>query len=164
MKLKKNIIAVPLLFFLVLILGSCTRSQLEEPSPVGPSTISVVFKVSAKPNLLAAGASRQSSIITASLKKFDGTPFPGRTVFFEIRDSSGMKTTHAYDGFFPNDKHAITRTTDSQGIAEVKYYGPNARELLEYSTSREIYIYGFVAWEGMEFLVERTPVKIMLVD
>jgi hypothetical protein len=160
---KKNIL-IFVLFFSMLIIGSCTRSQIEEPSPLGPSTVSIIFEVTANPNVLSAGPGRTSSWITASIKKYDGTPYPGKTVFFEIRDSSGNKTSHGYDGFFPGDKHSVTKATNSEGIAEVKYYGPNARELLEYSTSREIYIYASVPWEGEEYLVERAKILIILTE
>ncbi len=158
MNKKKNTINVILVLFLILWVGSCTRSQVEEPSPLGPSTIAVVFKVSANPNVLIAGPSRQSSWITASLKKYDGTPFPGRTVVFEIRDAAGQKS---YEGFFAGDKHTSTQVTNSEGIAQAKYYGPNAREI---STEMEIYIYAYVPWEGQEFLVDSTPILIILSD
>ncbi|MBD3414455.1 MAG: hypothetical protein GF421_08505 [Candidatus Aminicenantes bacterium] len=164
MNKKKNTISVILMLSVILIIGSCTRSQVEEPSPLGPSTISVIFEVTSDSNVLTAGPGRDSTMITASLKKYDGTPFPGKTIVFEIRDSSGLKTSHAYDGFFPGEKHAVTRVTDSQGIAQVKYYGPNARELLEYGTSREIYIYGYASWSGQEYLIDRTKILIVLTE
>jgi hypothetical protein len=165
MNMKKNtIITVSFLFFIVVIMGSCTRSQVEEPSPLGPSTIAVIFKVSANPNVLSAGPGRESSIVTATLKKYDGTPYPGKTVFFEIRDSLGNKSSHAYDGHFPNDKHAVSRVTNSQGIAEVKYYGPNARELLQYSTSREINIYAYAPWEGDEYKIDTASILIIYTE
>jgi len=154
---KKNIITISLLLFCMLIISSCTRSEVEEPSPLGPSTISVIFEVSANPNILTAGPSRQSSIITASLKKYNGTPLPGKTVFFDIRNSQGQKI---YEGFFFNDdQYTASRVTNSQGIAEVKYYGPNAKEI---STEMEIYIYALVPWEGQEFLISRAPIYIVL--
>jgi len=159
MNMKKNsIITVSLLLSALLIMGSCTRSQVEEPSPLGPSTISIIFEVSANPNVLTAGPSRQASMITASLKKYDGTPYPGKTIHFDIRNSLGQKIS---EGFFPGDKSTATRVTDTQGTAEVKYYGPNAREI---STEIEIYIYAFVAWEGQEYIIDRTPIYIMLAD
>jgi hypothetical protein len=165
MNMKKNsIITITFLFFVISIINSCTRSEVEEPSPLGPSTISVIFEVSANPNVLAAGPGRESSWVTASLKKFDGTPYSGRSVFFEIRDAAGNKATHSYDGHFPGDKHSVIRVTDSQGIAEVKYYGPNAREILEYGTSREIYIHAYAPWEGNEYYADRTPILIIYTE
>ncbi len=156
---NKNIITIGLLLFCMLLISSCTRSEVEEPSPLGPSTISIVFEVTANPNILTAGPSRQSSIITASLKKYDGTPYPGKTVLFDIRDAQGQKI---YEGFFfTDDQYTASRVTDSQGIAEVKYYGPNAKEI---STEMEIYIYALVPWEGQEFLISRAPIYIILSD
>lgn len=165
MNMKKNsIITITFLFFVILMIGSCTRSEVEEPSPLGPSTISVIFEVSANPNVLSAGPGRESSWVTATLQKYDGTPYPGKTVFFEIRDAAGNKTSHAYDGHFPDNKHAVSRVTNSQGIAEVKYYGPNARELLEYGTSREIYIYAYAPWEGEEYKIDKTSILIIYTE
>lgn len=159
MNMKKDlVITATLVFFVIMIMGSCTRSQLDEPSPLGPSTVSTIFKVTASPNVLTAGPSRQSSMITASLKKYNDTPLPGKTIHFDIRNSLGQKI---YDGFFPNNKHTVTRVTDSQGIAKVKYYGPNAREI---SSEREIYIYAFVAWEGQEYLIARASIYVILAD
>lgn len=155
---KNSIITVSFLLFALLVTGSCTRSQVEEPSPLGPSTISVIFEVSANPNVLTAGPSRESSMITASLRKYDGSPYPGQTVHFDIRNSLGQKIG---EGFFPGDKSTATRVTDSQGMAEVKYYGPNAREI---SSEMEIYIYAFVAWEGQEYIIDRAPIYIILAD
>ncbi len=156
---KKNIITISLLFFCMLIITSCTRSGVEEPSPLGPSTISVIFEVSANPNILTAGSSRQSSIITATLKKYDGTPYPGKTVLFDIRNAQGQKI---YEGFFvSDDQYTATRVTNSQGMAKVKYYGPNAKEI---STEMNIYIYALIPWEGQEFLISRAPIYIILSD
>jgi hypothetical protein len=154
---KKNIITIGLLFFCMLIISSCTRSDVEEPSPLGPSTISLVFEVTANPNILTAGSSRQSSMITASLKKYDGTPYAGKTVLFDIRNAQGQKI---YEGFFvKDDQYTASRVTDSQGIATVKYYGPNAKEI---SSEMEIYIYALVPWQGQEFLISRAPIYIIL--
>jgi len=155
---KKNIITIGLLFFCMLIISSCTRSEVEEPSPLGPSTISLIFEVTASPNILTAGPSRQSSMITASLKKYDGTPYAGKTVLFDIRNAQGQKI---YEGFFAGNKSTASRVTDSQGIAEVKYYGPNAKEI---SSEMEIYIYALVPWQGQEFLISRAPIYIILSD
>ena len=40
---------------LALALMSCSRNDIEEPSPLGPSTLATVLKVTANPNVMDAG-------------------------------------------------------------------------------------------------------------
>ncbi len=146
----------------LLLSSSCKRNQIQEPSPVGPSTLSVILKLTTSTNVLFAGLeSRPVTTITAHLSKYDGIPIPNRTIHFEIRDASGFPATI---GFFDGNQSSKTVVTNSNGEASCQYYGPTASELPTYSESPndiEIYIQAIVAGEGKEYIWERTPLYII---
>jgi len=158
MNLKiKFLIVFPIAITLVLF-SSCKRTAIEEPSPIGPSTFSVILNLSASPNVIFAGGaeySREISTIKASLKKFDGMPLSDKTIHFEVRNAFGSK---AYIGFFDENESIKTKVTDQNGEVTVQYYGPNAQEL---SDNETIYIYAIVSGDGKEYIVEKTPIYII---
>jgi hypothetical protein len=157
MKPKIKLILVFTLFLTLISFNSCKRSALDYPSPTGPSTFAVVLKVSASPNVILAGLTRQTATITANLKKYDGVALSDETIHFDIRDATGNK---AYYGFFEGNQSITTKTTDTSGNVTITYYGPLAAEL-ELITDVEIYIYAFVEWEGKEYIIEMCPVYII---
>ncbi|MBE0460332.1 MAG: hypothetical protein IBX60_01675 [Candidatus Aminicenantes bacterium] len=153
----KSLIVFPLVLTLVLF-SSCKRTAIEEPSPIGPSTFSVILNLSASPNVIFAGGveySREISTIKASLKKFDGMPLSDKTIHFEVRNTFGSK---AYIGFFDENESIKTKITDQNGEATVQYYGPKAQEL---SDNETIYIYAIVSGDGKEYIIEKTPIYII---
>ncbi len=155
MKIKTLCVILFLLTTVSTSFVACKRSAVEYPSLLGPSTFSVLLKMSASPNVLYAGFNRQKAAITANLSKYDGIPLPNETVHFEVRDALGSRILV---GFFEGNKSVATRTTDSNGNIALTYYGPLAEEL---SDDRQVYIIAFVKWEGKEDLTEITPVYIV---
>jgi len=128
---------------------SCKRTSIEAPSPVGPSSFSILLDLSASPNILFAGSSRESSTITAHLTDYKGTPIANKTVLFEISPSYG---------FFEGNKTVTSTVTDQNGSTSIIFFGPNDDEL---SSNTTVYIYARVAWEGKEFIAELTPIYIV---
>jgi len=155
MKVKKTLILIIGLSFLLAITSSCKRSAVEEPSPVGPSTLAVLLKLTTSTNVLFAGLNRQTANITAVLQKYDGTPLSGRTIYFEIRDAQGLSV---YYGFFNGKDSSASAVTNSSGEASVVYYGPLAQEL---TSNEQIYIYAIVAGSGKEYIVEKIPIYLI---
>jgi len=154
MKNKRNIIIVFSLALILSFLPSC-RNAVEEPAPFGPSSLSILLHTSANPNVLFAGSTREVTNITASLKKFDGTPLSNISIHFEVRNAGGSR----YDiGYFEGNQSVKTKTTDSSGLVSLSYYGPTAQEILGNQT---LYIYAYAAWEGREIIAELTPVYIV---
>ena len=154
--MKTSKIKLFLIFGLVLsiaILPTCKRKQADEFSPFGPSSLSIILKLSASPNIIAAGANRALTTITASLQKYDSNPISGKTVHFEIRDASGNKL---YIGHFEGNTSVASRTTDENGEAKILYHGPLGEELTDTAV---VYIYARVAWDGKEFVEDLTPIK-----
>lgn len=143
---------------LVLLLASfsCARHDVGTPSPVGPSSFAVLLKLSASPNVIFAptGGPRDRSIISASLKLFDGTPLAGRTIYFEICDSAHLRVNL---GYFEGDRGIISRQTDAGGNISVVYYGPLRVEL---AASTSVYIWAKAASEGNEFIEDFAQVDI----
>lgn len=155
MKNKKNIYTILALAALMIFTSSCNRNALEEPSPFGPSTFSMLLNMSASPNVLFAGAIREMTTITTTLKRYDGMAISGKTVHFDIRDFVGTKATV---GYFEGNLSTSTQVTDQNGMVRINYYGPFAQELL---TDFTVYITAVVAWEGEEFISEFAPVYII---
>ncbi|UCC39134.1 MAG: hypothetical protein JSV96_15210 [Candidatus Aminicenantes bacterium] len=155
MKTKINSIIVFSLAFALILLGYCKRKGVEEPSPFGPSSIAVVLKLTASPNVLHAGTTNKSSTITASLKKYDGVPLANKTVHFEITDSLGYKLNL---GYFEGNESVKSKTTDSSGNATVNYYGPLASDL---TSDTAVYIRAKVAWDGKQFISDSAIISIV---
>jgi len=155
--MKQNIkfIIILALVLSFVFFSSCKRKALEEPSPFGPSSLSTILTLSANPNVITASTSRQAASITASFRKYDGTPIANTDVYFEIRDSSGNR---AYVGYFEGNQSVVTKTTNSNGKARATYYGPLADELTGNST---VYIYASATWKGEEFVYELAPLDII---
>jgi len=148
MKNKRNIIIVFSLALILSFLPSC-RNAVEEPAPFGPSSLSILLHTSANPNVLFAGSTPEVTTITASLKKFDGTPLSNISIHFEVTPNLGH---------FEGNQSVITKTTDSSGLVSLSYYGPIAQEL---ANNQTLYIYAYAAWEGKEIIAELTPVYIV---
>lgn len=154
----KKKIQYALVFFLVLSVvswTSCKRNAVQEPSPLGPSGYAYILKLSANPNVIFAGSSRESTTVSAKLSKYDGTPLSGMTILFQVVDAFG---TQVNVGYFENNVSVASKTTDSSGSATVTYYGPLAHEL---TTDMTIYVYAYVAWQGHELIAELAPVHVI---
>jgi hypothetical protein len=151
----KRILITTFILALLLTFASCARHDVSDPSPVGPSTFATVLKVSASPNVIMASAERDETMITASLRKYDGTPLAGRTIIFEIGDAARNKIAL---GFFQGNEYVKSVVTDSSGQAVVKYYGPSWAEL---ATNATVYIWASVALEGSEFISDFSMVDVI---
>ncbi len=154
MNCKKTLI-LTMGLVLVLVTAACKRHAVNQPSPLGPSTLATVLKVAANPNVIAAGASRQGTLVTATLRKYDGTPIAGRTVTFEICDAVGNKLGI---GFFEGRRQVIQRVTDGAGAVSLKYYGPTAAEV---ALDISIYIWASAGMEGDQFISDAARVDII---
>ena len=154
MNAKKSLILATGLV-LVLALTSCTRHDIDQPSPIGPSTLATVMKISANPNVMDAGERRRSSMIVVSLKKYDGTPIAGRAVFLEIND---VTDNRAHIGYFSGDDIVATRVTDGGGNAYIKYYAPMKDEI---KASCVVHIWASIPGDERTFLQEYTEIYII---
>lgn len=135
---------------------SCKRNDVDIPSPSGPSSFAILLRLNANPNVLFAGlTTRQMTTITATLKKYDGSPIAGKTLFFETIDNSGMRVDL---GYFEGYQALQSKTTDSSGSVRVNYYGPLSEEI---SANATIYVRATVAWEGAQFIWETAPLYIV---
>jgi len=155
MKQNKAITVFAFLCMFLAVFSSCKRNGIQEPNPFGPSTFSILLQLAAEPNVIFAGDSRESTTVTAILKRYDGSPIANKIVHFDIRDATGNKVNI---GFFEGNESVKTRTTDQNGRASVSYFGPFSQEL---TADTMIYISAVVAWEGNEFIDELTPVYLI---
>ncbi len=157
MKCDKRAIMVLSLAVLMVSTFSCKRDQVGLPGPTGPSTLATLLKLSVSPNVIAAGINtRQTVGITANLSKFDGSPVPGTTVHFDLRDELGFKV---YLGFLDGSQTVVSKVTDGSGNVSVTYHGPFVSELN--LTAAKIYISAYVGWEGKEIVTELCPIWII---
>jgi hypothetical protein len=173
MKLKHNL----LIFLLVvglLSLYSCTK-KVEEPSPVGPSTFSILMIASASPNVLVASddGRRDTSNITVTLTTFQGSPLANETIILDVYDTSLEKQLENY-GYFEGNESVVVKETDSNGRITVKYYGPVFEEIVSYwegvSSPVEtplayppetVHIRASLAWQGKEMINEFVQIQIV---
>jgi len=153
MKLKIKTVIIVSLFLCLGLATSCTKA-VDEPSPVGPSTYSVLLNVTSTANVIFAGTERETTTIHAELVRFNGLPLADRTIHFDVRDQNGIKTNV---GFFDGNQSVKRVTTGQDGSVSVNYHGPLAYELAADAT---VYIYAIAAWEGKEFISENLPVFI----
>jgi hypothetical protein len=143
---------------LALVLGvtACKRHDVDQPSPVGPSTLATVLKVSANPNVITAGSQHAGTTISVSLRRFDGTPIVGRTVTFEICDSFGNPVDI---GYFEGHENVLSRQTDGSGNISLTYFGPLNSDI---AASTIVNIWATAAAEGDETIQDFTPINIIL--
>ena len=134
-------------------LDSCKSSTVTEPSPVGPPSIAVILNLTASPNAMFAGHYvRETSTITATLKKYDGIPLAGYNILFTIESPRGSL------GYFEDEMNSLTATTDADGAIQLTYYGPLFDEL---NRNMEVLIKAAVAWEGAQGIWGSTPILII---
>lgn len=146
-----------LLVLSLALFNSCVKDSVEEPSPLGPSGFAISLSVSASPNVLFAGAqSRETTSVIAVLKKYDGSPLAGKTIFFELRDALLSQRADGI-GYFEGYRAVGSKITDGNGRVTIDYHGPTVSELKE-SPTDSFFLTAHVAWEGAEGLSEWTPV------
>jgi len=156
MKQNKSITVFAFLCLFLTVFSSCKkRNALQDPSPFGPSTFSILLQLEAAPNVIFAGDSRESTTVTAILKRYDGVPIANQVIHFDIRDATGNKVNI---GFFEGNESVKIGTTDQNGRISVSYFGPFSQEL---TTDEMIYIEAVVAWQGKEFINELTPIYLI---
>jgi hypothetical protein len=156
MSTKRSLITIGLIVSVLAVVSSCKRDAVQTPSsPVGPSTMSTLLLVSANPNVIYAGSSRGTAVVTATLKKYNGTPLSDRTVYFTVGDVDGNALNV---GYFEGQKGVASKITDGTGTVKIVYRGPLDEEI---TTTGAIYIYARAAWEGAEFITERVSLQIL---
>jgi len=155
MKINKQFIFISLLVLTLIFSSSCKRTGIEEPSPFGPSTYSLLLSVSARPNIMFAGITRETVAIKVSLKKFDGSSVSGQVIHFQVRDALGQRVNV---GLFDGNLAAVSRTTDQNGNITLSYHGPLADEV---TTDVQIYIYAMIDWQGTDYISEFAPIFII---
>jgi hypothetical protein len=155
MKINKHFILISLLVLSLAFFNSCKRTGINEPSPFGPSTYSLLLSVSASPNVVFAGTSREISTISVTLKKYDGSPVSGQTIHFQVRDILGQRVNV---GLFDGNMTAVSRVTDQNGLITLAYHGPFANEM---TADAQIYIYALIDWQGTDYITEFVPIYII---
>ncbi len=155
-KKKTSFVLFVLIAFILMGSNSCQRSEVKIPNPSGPSSFAILLNLKADPNVLIAGQdTREMSTITATLKEYDGTPIPGKTIVFEILDSSGFRVDF---GYFEDNQFVISKTTNSSGSVTTNYYSPLSKEIWSNLT---LYVRALVAWEGAQFIYDTVPIYIV---
>ncbi|MDH4195839.1 MAG: hypothetical protein OEW05_00370 [Candidatus Aminicenantes bacterium] len=177
----KLILATLLAAAVAVFVPSCTRGDIDEPGPTGPSSFAIYLKATASTNTLLAADSRGVTTISASLKKYDGAPLSNRTVYFEILDAYFNKQTKA-PGYFDGNTTVKVGSTDGSGNVSTAYYGPKGSEM-EYVLDQNpqdgiidqeyvnqeggnvtYYIRVTAATDGARFVEEFVPIQIICED
>ena len=120
----KNLFFMILTAILLMFVTSCTRSEFTNPDPNGPAGYKYIVDGSADPSILLANGINNPTNITVRVTDYQNTPLSGKTVYFEQR--SGDDHSKRVDwGFFSGNLVTATVVTDSQGYANITYYGPD---------------------------------------
>jgi len=161
MKAKINFKIAFFVGLILILFYSCERKgEVEEPLSFGPASLTVFLNVSGGTNVIAAGTTRGSVTITATVKRYDEStqtynPETGKTIVFGIYDAAGSKINA---GYFEGNESVSSKVTNTNGVAQVTYYGPLGTEMLGSIT---INIWGFVAAAGSESISDWTPIDII---
>jgi hypothetical protein len=157
MKINKKIFLITVsLALLAFTFDSCKKDIIEQPSPLGPSSIAIILDLNANPNVIVAGRlDRQTVEITATLKRYDGAPITDRTVLFEIVNLNGRRVDL---GYLEGELSMQTVATDAGGTAQTHYYGPLKKEI---NSNTDLYIRATVAWEGSYFIQDMTQLYVI---
>ena len=160
MKKKINLALIFSLVLILILLNTCKRNALEEPALFGPSSLATLLNVSASPNVLTSGTTRETSTITATLKKYDGDTHAyneqtSQTITFEITNATGSPIDV---GYFGANEQVSTQVTNASGRATVQYNGPLSQEITGNMT---VYILATVSREGKESISEFAPINII---
>jgi hypothetical protein len=102
------------------LLTSCERSRVFEPSPVGPSTISLSFDLTASPNVIYAGTRRATAEIRAVVQD-GGSPLMKAIVYFTILSGPGL---------FYDYSTRVVAFSNENGVASVLILGPLKSEIV----------------------------------
>ncbi len=154
--MRKTIFWLVVLALTLSFFSACKRSEVTIPEPFAPSSLTNLLRLTASPNaIFASKSTRGMTTVTARLTKYNGEPIANRVIYFEVIDAAGQR---ANIGFFDGNTSVTTKTTDSNGIARVNYYGPLTLEVAQNIT---VMIRGTVAWEGVESIAEVAPVMII---
>lgn len=116
---KRVTLFIVCLGIVVLLSPACKRDALKEPSPVGPSTITLTFTLTANPNVVYATTRRPTSEIRVIIK--DGnSPVKDAVVYFTIRSGPG---------YFYDYTQRVVIISNENGVASVVYLGPLKSEI-----------------------------------
>lgn len=133
---------------LAALASSCTRSDVNVPSPTGPSTLSITFDLEATPNVILATAQRPMTTIKATVRK-NGAALPNVPVYFTILSGPGE---------FSDYTDRVAAATDSTGVASVVFIGPTKFELTGDSTTT---IRGQMQSNTPDFIYKTIEVRIL---
>lgn len=117
--------------------------------------------VSAQPDAVYAGTTREQATITATLMTAAGTAVSNESILFEIVDETGTKVNL---GGFDGNELFKTKATDQNGVSTVEYYGPLASELAAQNITENttVYIRASADWDGGASIYAEAPVHIIL--
>jgi hypothetical protein len=157
MRKMKTKMKYPIIFSLGLFLicfSSCTREELEAPSPFGPAGFAIIVEMSANPNVLLAGNIRQTSIVTTKVTTSEGEPLANRTLIFKMTDWYGGETDV---GHFAGYQTIITGITNQEGVVHITYFGPLRDEIRR---DESVYFWATLVHFGREVIQENTSIVI----
>lgn len=158
MKTKIRYLVIIPLGFLLICFSSCTREELETPSPFGPAGFAIIVEMSANPNVLLAGNTRQTSILTTKVTTSEGEPLANRTLIFKMTDWWGRATDV---GYFEGYETILTGITNQEGVVHLTYYGPLRDEI---QRDESVYFWATLVHYGREVIQENTSIVIRIDD
>jgi hypothetical protein len=111
--------------------------------------------LSSQPNVLFAGDTRESSLVSVVLTAAGGISVANQPIYFEVTDDQGNKVNV---GYFEGNVPAIKKSTNKNGQVSATYFGPIASEITDNTT---VFIRATLAGEGSEIISVSTPIYII---
>lgn len=133
---------------LAALASSCTRSDVNVPSPVGPSTFSITFDLEATPNVILATEERPMTTVKATVRK-NGAALPNVAVYFKILSGPGE---------FSDYTDLVAAATNSTGVASVVFIGPSKYEI---SRDMTTVIQGQMQTNTPDFIFKTIEIRII---
>ncbi len=172
----RKIIFAFLIIGLVALTG-CQRSEAPKPGDMfGPSSTSYVLDLSAHPSVVQAidpfrNPANSEVILKARLYKYNKGPLSRRTIYFSIYDvqtpftppSEGWSCDYMGGyGYLNGDQvKSVRATTDSNGVATVRYTPPSVSDLRVVCDTGEVDdqgnpVYAYYRLDYIEVMIKAT--------
>ncbi len=147
--MKKTVILFAVIG-LLLLLASCTRSEVDDPIWDDPAGFHILMEGSVSPAVMIIDGRIHTSEIYLRVTDAKGNPLANKTVFLEqLPDPWDEQVSW---GYFPNNQSTYQRNTDANGVIRVTFYWP-----LQYY-SEEMWIHAVLIIDGRAYKESETGI------
>jgi hypothetical protein len=119
----KKTLFILIIVGLVLIMSSCTRTDVTDPAWDGPAGFNVLLEGSVNPALLLIDGMIHTSEVHVRVTDAKGNALAGKTVLFEqLADPNSQQQINW--GYFANNQSTLQQVTNGNGEIWLTFYWP----------------------------------------